>query len=1490
MATLFNTKISATYPALIKTIDNAVLAAALKELTDGSGNQTGIYMNTGGDLKVTNVLEWGSLKDTGENITITKLVDQADGIANNNNDTSLPTSKAVKDYVDTKFSQTDTLQEVLTFGNTTSGTDIAVSANDDITFTDSSKILMGAGSDLQIYHDGSNSYIKDTGTGNLTLDTNGSQINLGGGGENFAVFRKDTSVDLYYNGTKRFETTNTGASVTGDLVVSGTITGSGGSFLPLAGGTMTGNIILNDNVKSIYGTSSDGLEIYHDGSNSYINESGTGSLYIKSAGAIRLQSDTGENMIYAVNDSAVNLYFNNVNRVQTTSTGANVSGDLTVTGSITGSGGSFLPLAGGTMTGDIDFSDNVKAVFGAGNDLSIVHDTSNSKITNITGDLKIGVSGLLAIQNNGYDENIASFAKNGAVNLYYDNSKKFETTTSGVRVTGSLELSGTNTFTIESNSTAGTFNLASGTRGFNFINNNHTLLSIANTGTLTANAGTENLVASFVSTDAISEIRIQDDSKYTRLLSVGQSFKIMPNDGVDLIEFNGGTSFVNITGSLSTTASVAIADAGQLKLGTNDDMLIFHDGSDGYIRNVNGQLNIQQSAVTQSIVFKTSDANSGDTTALTISRNADASFGRDVTIAGDLTVNGTTTTINTQTLAVEDPLIELAKDNAANSLDIGFYGKYNDGTARYTGLFMDASSGTELYRLFKGTTAQPTTTVDIGGTGYVAASLVVDGLFVNDYVVHNGDNNTKIGFNTNDNFEVVVGGNANITADTNRSYLRYQGTAMAYTDSTGVIVTGNLDASSEVLVGTNNSAFGENLLRFKSAGAAYFDHNTVGQSFVFRTSNSSSLDTTALTITSDGYATFGNGISATNTSFSGTMNIAGMIYHIGDTNTFFGFPAVDEFKVTAGGSTKFFADSNAAYLYYQGTSKLNTTEHGVAIRNDQGASDNAVLRLRGQNTTNRITRLQFEDYSGTLADGLIQFRIPTSGTASSAVLELGVNSAGVTLDSSGNSTFAGNVVVNSSNSTGVNLKVGGESGNGIKTQYIFSGSGQRNWQIGMASHLSQTLSITPSTANGNTTFTTPILNLDGSDNSSTFAGSVSAVADSYSTGASEIIYKAQRTGGAVAGDWSYDDGTTDMSLGTSTSHSFSLKTGNTRALTISNSQNSTFAGNVKIGTATTGTPAANADDLVIDKGAVESGISIISTTASSLRFGDAADTSIGSVEYNHTSNYMRFIINSAEKMRITSAGDITVSGGDLFLNSGTSYNDKGVVYLSNERSAIISDIVNATANGDTSLDFQTRKSGTRASALFIDEFRNTKVLGSTLLVNPSDGGNASIEVTRTGGANLFLQSQSSAGVVGCATNNNLDLKTNDTTRVRLKNNGAVSLISIKPIGHSFTNGTINNGASVTFNANVAGGNQAAGFMVISAVPNDVNAGGAVGIFTHIHTQGANIYSQLSKREENNITISESGGVFTISNSSGSTIYYQAKTLNMVDFDSTINGY
>ncbi len=67
----------------------------------------------------------------------------------------------------------------------------------------------------------------------------------------------------------------------------------------------------------------------------------------------------------------------------------------------------------------------------------------------------------------------------------------------------------------------------------------------------------------------------------------------------------------------------------------------------------------------------------------------------------------------------------------------------------------------------------------------------------------------------------------------------------------------------------------------------------------------------------------------------------------------------------------------------------------------------------------------------------------------------------------------------------------------------------------------------------------------------------------YSSSASVKLYEAKRAGGAVAGDWSYDDATTDMSLGTSTAHSFSLKTANTPRLTINNSGNATFAGEIR---------------------------------------------------------------------------------------------------------------------------------------------------------------------------------------------------------------------------------------------------------------------------------------------------------------------------------------
>ena len=114
------------------------------------------------------------------------------------------------------------------------------------------------------------------------------------------------------------------------------------------------------------------------------------------------------------------------------------------------------------------------------------------------------------------------------------------------------------------------------------------------------------------------------------------------------------------------------------------------------------------------------------------------------------------------------------------------------------------------------------------------------------------------------------------------------------------------------------------------------------------------------------------------------------------------------------------------------------------------------------------------------------------------------------------------------------------------------------------------------------------------------------------------------------------------------------------------------------------------------------------TTYGSTSF-DLIQNSSGAYVYNRSNTLMIFGTNNTERMRITSGGDVEVQGGDLFINSGTSYNDKGYIYLSNQRTAIISDIVNLTANGDTSLDFQTRSGGSRASSMFIDELRNVGI-------------------------------------------------------------------------------------------------------------------------------------------------------------------------------------
>ena len=77
---------------------------------------------------------------------------------------------------------------------------------------------MGDGSDLKIYHDESNSYITDSGSGNLLIGSdNDLWITNAAGNENKARFTTNGGVNLYYDNAKKFETTGAGVTVTGTV-------------------------------------------------------------------------------------------------------------------------------------------------------------------------------------------------------------------------------------------------------------------------------------------------------------------------------------------------------------------------------------------------------------------------------------------------------------------------------------------------------------------------------------------------------------------------------------------------------------------------------------------------------------------------------------------------------------------------------------------------------------------------------------------------------------------------------------------------------------------------------------------------------------------------------------------------------------------------------------------------------------------------------------------------------------------------------------------------------------------------------------------------------------------------------------------------------------------------------------------------------------------------------------------------------------------------
>ena len=266
-----------------------------------------------------------------------------------------------------------------------------------IDMADNVKLLIGTGDDLELYHSGSHSYIKDAGTGALIINGNEVLIKNAADNEDILKCTQDAGVELYYNNVKKFATNSDGVD-------------------------------LGDNVKLRIGDAPD-YKIYHNGSNTY-HENYTGDLFIKSDQMYLASWTGGENYLHAVKDGRVALYYDNATKLATTNTGVSVTGDLVTSGNI-----DLADSSGGS---------NNRIKLGTGDDLQVYHDGSNGYVYNSgSGNLTLVGNGSNKIQiraKNG--ENSITCNSDGSVELYHDSSKKFETTTTGAKATGKLEVTG----------------------------------------------------------------------------------------------------------------------------------------------------------------------------------------------------------------------------------------------------------------------------------------------------------------------------------------------------------------------------------------------------------------------------------------------------------------------------------------------------------------------------------------------------------------------------------------------------------------------------------------------------------------------------------------------------------------------------------------------------------------------------------------------------------------------------------------------------------------------------------------------------------------------------------------------------------------------------------------------------------------------------------------------------------------------------------------
>ena len=279
---------------------------------------------------------------------------------------------------------------------------VTFSGTADIHLTDGVRLKAGDSQDLAIYHESDNSYIEDTGTGGLILLSNGTLIETKFGAEHAIKCTKNAQVDVYYDNTKKFETTNDGT------VTTGVSTATGGLRINADGSASASHLAL--------GASLDDLVMWHQNGNSYLVNN-DGNLTLRSDGHVYIQDASGNTLADFNEDGPVELYHNANKKFETTNDGVVITGICTADG--------------------LRLGDNETITLGASGDLYMVHNGNHSKIRDEgTGNLYVeSVDGNIYLRVNDNEQGV-TIVEDGSVELYHNNSKTLETTNDGVVISG----------------------------------------------------------------------------------------------------------------------------------------------------------------------------------------------------------------------------------------------------------------------------------------------------------------------------------------------------------------------------------------------------------------------------------------------------------------------------------------------------------------------------------------------------------------------------------------------------------------------------------------------------------------------------------------------------------------------------------------------------------------------------------------------------------------------------------------------------------------------------------------------------------------------------------------------------------------------------------------------------------------------------------------------------------------------------------------------